>query len=99
MNLKPVMCQDVRRLEPNEVRVEEIRRNSLLKEVNRRNSSYEMKNAVSLFRCVPDCCCGFLPNYLLCLFILELNMDNDTDSVSKPQLSSSGLSFDYVLNL
>ncbi|CAK6953778.1 kinesin-like protein KIF20A isoform X1 [Scomber scombrus] len=32
MNLKPVMYQDVRHLEPSEVRVEEIRRNSLLKE-------------------------------------------------------------------
>lgn len=34
MNLKPVMYQDVRQLDPDEVRVEEIRRNSLLKEVN-----------------------------------------------------------------
>lgn len=33
MDLKPVMYQDVRQLEPSEVRVEEIRRNSLLKEV------------------------------------------------------------------
>ncbi|AWP00121.1 putative kinesin-like protein KIF20A [Scophthalmus maximus] len=32
MDLKPVMYQDVRQLEPSEVRVEEIRRNSLLKE-------------------------------------------------------------------
>uniref|UniRef100_A0A4W6CPJ2 Kinesin-like protein n=1 Tax=Lates calcarifer TaxID=8187 RepID=A0A4W6CPJ2_LATCA len=32
MDLKPVMYQDVRQLEPGEVRVEEIRRNSLLKE-------------------------------------------------------------------
>uniref|UniRef100_A0A7N6B1R1 Kinesin-like protein n=1 Tax=Anabas testudineus TaxID=64144 RepID=A0A7N6B1R1_ANATE len=32
MDLKPVMYQDVRKLEPNEVKVEEIRRNSLLKE-------------------------------------------------------------------
>ncbi|XP_026185217.1 kinesin-like protein KIF20A [Mastacembelus armatus] len=32
MDLKPVMYQDVRQLQPNEVRVEEIRRNSLLKE-------------------------------------------------------------------
>ncbi|XP_051256996.1 kinesin-like protein KIF20A isoform X1 [Dicentrarchus labrax] len=32
MDLKPVMYQDVRQLEPREVRVEEIRRNSLLKE-------------------------------------------------------------------
>ncbi|XP_045895747.1 kinesin-like protein KIF20A isoform X2 [Micropterus dolomieu] len=32
MNLKPVMYQDVRQLDPDEVRVEEIRRNSLLKE-------------------------------------------------------------------
>ncbi|XP_076606951.1 kinesin-like protein KIF20A [Chaetodon auriga] len=32
MDLKPVMYQDVRRLEAHEVRVEEIRRNSLLKE-------------------------------------------------------------------
>ncbi|XP_044077518.1 kinesin-like protein KIF20A [Siniperca chuatsi] len=32
MNLKPVMYQDVRQLDPGEVRVEEIRRNSLLKE-------------------------------------------------------------------
>ncbi|XP_071317227.1 kinesin-like protein KIF20A [Trachinotus anak] len=32
MDLKPVMYQDVRQLEPCEVRVEEIRRNSLLKE-------------------------------------------------------------------
>lgn len=39
MNLKPVMYQDVRHLEPSEVRVEEIRRNSLLKEVNRRTFS------------------------------------------------------------
>lgn len=37
MDLKPVMYQDVRKLEPSEVRVEEIRRNSLLKEVNRKN--------------------------------------------------------------
>ncbi|XP_061658354.1 kinesin-like protein KIF20A isoform X1 [Syngnathoides biaculeatus] len=32
MDLKPVLYQDVRHLEPSEVRVEEIRRNSLLKE-------------------------------------------------------------------
>ncbi|XP_042286397.1 kinesin-like protein KIF20A isoform X2 [Thunnus maccoyii] len=32
MDLKPVMYQDVRHLDPGEVRVEEIRRNSLLKE-------------------------------------------------------------------
>ncbi|XP_053298163.1 kinesin-like protein KIF20A [Pleuronectes platessa] len=32
MDLKPVMYQDVKQLEPSEVRVEEIRRNSLLKE-------------------------------------------------------------------
>ncbi|XP_040907805.1 kinesin-like protein KIF20A isoform X2 [Toxotes jaculatrix] len=32
MDLKPVMYQDVRQLEPSEVKVEEIRRNSLLKE-------------------------------------------------------------------
>ncbi|KAM6907589.1 kinesin-like protein KIF20A [Xenentodon cancila] len=32
MDLKPVMYQDVRQLDPSEVRVEEIRRNSLLKE-------------------------------------------------------------------
>ncbi|KAM7374276.1 hypothetical protein PAMP_006944 [Pampus punctatissimus] len=32
MDLKPVMYQDVRHLEPGEIRVEEIRRNSLLKE-------------------------------------------------------------------
>ncbi|XP_067350658.1 kinesin-like protein KIF20A isoform X1 [Channa argus] len=31
MDLKPVMCQDVRKLEPSDVNVEEIRRNSLLK--------------------------------------------------------------------
>ena len=36
MDLKPVMHQDVRQLDAGEVRVEEIRRNSLLKEVNRR---------------------------------------------------------------
>lgn len=35
MDLKPVMYQDVRHLDSGEVRVEEIRRNSLLKEVNR----------------------------------------------------------------
>lgn len=34
MDLKPVMYQDVRQLDAKEVRVEEIRRNSLLKEVN-----------------------------------------------------------------
>ncbi|XP_061155696.1 kinesin-like protein KIF20A isoform X3 [Syngnathus typhle] len=34
MDLKPVLYQDVRHLEPSEVRVEEIRRNTLLKEVN-----------------------------------------------------------------
>lgn len=33
MDLKPVMYQDVRQLDAGEVRVEEIRRNSLLKEV------------------------------------------------------------------
>ncbi|CAJ1064044.1 kinesin-like protein KIF20A [Xyrichtys novacula] len=32
MDLKPVMCQDVRQLDSGEVRAEEIRRNSLLKE-------------------------------------------------------------------
>ncbi|XP_072230882.1 kinesin-like protein KIF20A isoform X1 [Leuresthes tenuis] len=32
MDLKPVMYQDVRQLDPSEVRVEEIRRNSILKE-------------------------------------------------------------------
>uniref|UniRef100_A0A8C5G626 Kinesin-like protein n=1 Tax=Gouania willdenowi TaxID=441366 RepID=A0A8C5G626_GOUWI len=32
MNLKPCMYQDVRHLEPNEIRAEEIRRNSLLRE-------------------------------------------------------------------
>lgn len=35
MNLKPVLYQDVRQLSANEVKAEEIRRNSLLKEVNR----------------------------------------------------------------
>lgn len=34
MDLKPVMYQDVRQLDSGEVRAEEIRRNSLLKEVN-----------------------------------------------------------------
>lgn len=34
MNLKPVMYHNVRELEPSEVRAEELRRNSLLKEVN-----------------------------------------------------------------
>lgn len=34
MDLKPVMYQDVRKLDPRDVKVEEIRRNSLLKEVN-----------------------------------------------------------------
>lgn len=34
MNLKPVLYQDVRQLSANEVKAEEIRRNSLLKEVN-----------------------------------------------------------------
>lgn len=33
MDLKPVLCQDVRRLESNEVRVEALRRDALLKEV------------------------------------------------------------------
>ncbi|XP_077596546.1 kinesin-like protein KIF20A isoform X2 [Stigmatopora nigra] len=32
MDLKPVLCHDVRHLEPAEIRVEEIRRNSLLKD-------------------------------------------------------------------
>jgi len=35
MDLKPILYQDVRQLDPSEVRVEEIRRNSLLKEVKR----------------------------------------------------------------
>lgn len=34
MDLKPVMYQDVKQLGPTEVKVEESRRNSLLKEVN-----------------------------------------------------------------
>lgn len=42
MDLKPVMFQDVRKLEPREVKVEEIRRNSLLKEVNSTTIFYEM---------------------------------------------------------
>ncbi|XP_078477969.1 LOW QUALITY PROTEIN: kinesin-like protein KIF20A, partial [Lampetra planeri] len=32
LDLKPVLCQDVRQLAPSEVRIEEMRRNSLLKE-------------------------------------------------------------------
>lgn len=36
MDLKPIMYQDVRQLSAGEVRVEEIRRNSLLKEVQNR---------------------------------------------------------------
>lgn len=35
MDLKPVMSQDVRQLDSSEVKMEEIRKNSLLKEVNR----------------------------------------------------------------
>lgn len=35
MDLKPVMYQDVRQLDAGEVRTEEIRRTSLLKEVKR----------------------------------------------------------------
>lgn len=35
LDLKPVLYQDVRHLQPSEVRLEEMRRNSLLKEVNR----------------------------------------------------------------
>ncbi|XP_049597849.1 kinesin-like protein KIF20A isoform X1 [Syngnathus scovelli] len=38
MDLKPVLYQDVRHLEPSEVRVEEIRRNTLLKEDENPNS-------------------------------------------------------------
>lgn len=36
LDLKPVMYQDVRQLNAGEVKVEEIRRNSLLKEVKRK---------------------------------------------------------------
>lgn len=36
MNLKPVMYHNVRELEPSEVRAEELRRNSLLKEVKKK---------------------------------------------------------------
>ncbi|XP_047463814.1 kinesin-like protein KIF20A [Mugil cephalus] len=38
MDLKPVLYRDVRKLEPNEVKVEEIRRNSLLKEDENQSS-------------------------------------------------------------
>lgn len=38
VDLKPVMYQDVRQLDPSEVKEEEIRRNSLLKEVNKRKT-------------------------------------------------------------
>lgn len=40
MDLKPVMYQDVKELIPSEVQAEEIRRNSLLKEVNRRTAVF-----------------------------------------------------------
>lgn len=35
MDLKPVMYQDVRQLDSSEIKMEEMRKNSLLKEVNR----------------------------------------------------------------
>lgn len=35
MDVKPVMCQDVRQLDAAEVRAEEIQRTSLLQEVNK----------------------------------------------------------------
>lgn len=54
MDLKPVMYQDVRQLDAGEVRVEEIRRNSLLKEVNRRTTFRSLiKRKISLLHCVP----------------------------------------------
>ncbi|XP_077360510.1 kinesin-like protein KIF20A [Festucalex cinctus] len=46
MDLKPVLYQDVRHLEPSEVRVEEIRRNSLLKE-DENPSSYRGANTTT----------------------------------------------------
>lgn len=57
MDVKPVMCQDVRQLDASEVRAEEIRRNSLLKEVN---------NAVYL--CCPSVCCHQIMFVQLCFF-------------------------------
>ncbi|XP_077402792.1 kinesin-like protein KIF20A [Vanacampus margaritifer] len=46
MDLKPVLYQDVRHLQPSEVRVEEMRRNSLLKE-DENQSSYRGANTTT----------------------------------------------------
>ncbi len=42
MDLKPVLSQEVRKLDAREVRAEEIRRDALLKEVKRETGTLEM---------------------------------------------------------
>lgn len=56
MNLKPVMYHNVRELEPSEVRAEELRRNSLLKEVKKnKNKNYTSLKKKSQFKTVKNC--------------------------------------------